>query len=136
MGKLFDVEKKTQSWLGAFILVLSLIYVFASLGKLDWVVWIAIAFGVFLSILLISEGGVYSYWKSKGYRKIDSGDFLVWMTMFVSGVVFLNSIALIGVVKDWFPDAVLNFLSIVGVTSGIIAGLLGAVYVLVPKPKA
>ena len=131
----FDVEKKTQVWLGALILVLSLIYVFASLGKIDWVIWIAVTFGIFLSIFLFSEGGVYEYWRNKGYKKISANDFLVWMTMFVSGVVFLNSIALMGVVRDWLPDTVLSFLSVVGVTSGIIAGTLGAIYVIIPKPK-
>lgn len=132
----FDIEKKTQVWLGALILVLSLVWVFASLGRTDFVIWIALIFGIFLSIFLFIEGGVYEYWRSKGYRKIEANDFLVWLTMFVSGAVFLNSIAFIGVVRNVIPDAVLGFLSGVGVITGVIGGTLGAIYILVPKPKA
>ena len=133
---MFDIEKKTQGWLGALVLVLSLVYIFASLGKIDWVLWIAVIFGVFLSIFLFIEGGVYHYWKSKGYKKVDAGDFLVWLTMFVSGAIFLNSMSFVGVIGDRMPEVVLSFLSMIGVVTGIIGGILGAIYVIVPKPKA
>ena len=136
MKKIFDVEKKSQVWLGLLVLVSSIIYILASLGRADWTVWMALVFGVFLSGFLIFEGGVYHYWKSKGYKHIGMSDFVVYLTMFVAGAVFLNSIALMGVVRDWLPDAVLSFLSTIGVTTGIIAGILGIIYVLIPKPKA
>jgi hypothetical protein len=133
---MFKTEKKTQSWLGYLILVLSLIYVLTSLGKVDWIIWFAVAFGVFLSIFLLIEGGVYDYWRSKGYKEVTAHDFLVWLTMFVAGAVFLNSIALISVIKDMIPSSVLGFLSTIGVTTAVIAGILGMIYIIVPKPKS
>lgn len=133
---MFNIEKRSQAILGWLIVLLSVIYGLASLGKVEWIVWVAIVFGVFLSMFLFIEGGIYSYWKKGGYRHVDSGDFLVWVTMFVSGAIFINSIALIGVVRDWLPEMVLSFLATIGLIVAVIGSILGVMYALVPKPKA
>lgn len=132
----FDVEKKTQVWLGSLILVLSLVYVFASLGRIDWVLWVAVIFGLFLSVFLFIEGGIYDYWRRKAYKQISANDFLVWLTMFTSAVVLINTLALVPILQDKIPEVVLNFVRPIGITTGVIAGILGAIYVIVPKPKA
>jgi hypothetical protein len=133
---MFNIEKGSQFWLGLFILASSIVYTLSSLGRADWVVWMSVVFGIVLSMFLVSEGGVYSYWKSKGYKRVSANDLIIWVTMFVAGCVFLNSIALIAVVKDYFPLMVLDFLSKIGIATGIIAGILGIVYIFIPKPKA
>ena len=133
---MLNVEKKSQVWLGWLIVLLSVIYGLSSLGKVEWLVWIAVIFGIFLSIFLVIEGGIRDYLRSKGWRKIDSSDFLVWFTMFVAGAIFLNSIALIGVVRSWMPMIVLSFLSTIGIVTSVIGAILGIMYVFVPKPKA
>lgn len=133
---MFKVERGSSVWLGWLIILLSVVYGLASLGRLNWIVWVAMIFGVFLSIFLFIEGGIRDYWRSKGYKSLDSSDFLVWLTMFVSGAIFLNSIALIGVIRDLMPDVVLGFLSTIGVITAVIGAILGVMYVLVPKPKA
>jgi len=131
--KLEDTGKKSIGYLAIF---LSLVYIFASLGKIDWVVWIAFGAGIFLSFFLLSQAGVSSYLKRKGWRSISANDFVIGLTVFISGVVFLNSIFLFGVVRNRIPEAVLTFTTSIGVTSGLIAGILALIFVFTSKPKA
>lgn len=136
MPEMFKFEKSTQNYLGWLVVVLSAIYALATLGRVDFVLWIAFAVGMFLTILLWVEAGITTYFKNSGYKKITGADFLVWITAFVSGVLFINTLALIPVIRDAMPQAILNFAKGIGVSVAVIAVILGIFYAFTGKPKA
>jgi len=130
-----NAEKSTGLWMGLFIVVLSIIYLFVSLGKTTWVEWIALVFGIFLSVMLFIESGIITYFNRSDYRKITIGDFVVWITVAVAVLIFLNSILLIGIVKENAPLWLINFSSTIGVISAVIGAVLGLVHLVMPRFK-
>src|SRR4030042_3379728 len=104
-----NLEKASSLWIGLFILVMSVIYVFVTIGQTDWVIWISIVWGVFLSILLFIESGIIVYFQKKDYKKLTMGDGIVFLTLIIATGILMNTIFLINVVSDIIPSYILNF---------------------------
>lgn len=135
MTKLFKpkLEKKSQFWLGLLVVVLSLVYIFSTLGRTTWTNWIAFLFGVFLAIFLFVEGGITNYFKSKSYRSLGFGDLVVFLTIFSGAIVLLNSILIFRSIRAVAPEWLIGFTTATGVTTGVIAGILGIVFVFTAR---
>lgn len=130
-----NIEKKTALWMGLFVLVMSIIYILVTLGKADWVTWIAVVWGFFLAGLLILEAGIIDYFRKKEYKKIGFGDLVVWFSVAFAIIVAINSALLIGALRSSAPEWLVSFASTTGVIAGIGAGILGIIHILMPKFK-
>jgi len=129
------IEKRTSMWMGALIIVLALVYILTTLGKTDWVSWIAIIFGFFLAGFLFVQSGIFTYFKRDEYKKISVGDIIVWLTIIFAAGVLLNTFLLIESLNNIAPEWLLSFATTIGVTVGIGAGILGIVHVIFPRFK-
>lgn len=130
-------EKRTRFWIGLFILAMSVVYVLVTLGKTDWVRWIAVIWGFFLVGLLLFEAGVIEYFRQKKYKNIGPNDILVWITIIVAAILFTNSILLLNIIPlTSVPEALLSFLTTSGVIVGVTAGVLGVFYIFTGKVAA
>ncbi len=130
-----NLEKKTNLWLGLLILVLSIVYVLATLGRTSWTAWIAIIFGLFLTIFLIIEGGIITYFQKKDYKRLGFGDAVVWVTAVVAAIIFINTLLLFNFIKQQAPEWLINFAGTTGIITGVIAGILAIVYIFYPRFK-
>ena len=135
MEKEMNVEKKSSLWIGAFLLVMSLVYILVSLGKTDWIKWIAVIFGLFIAGFLFIESGIVTYFRKKDYKKIQFGDFVVWITVGVAFVVAINSLLLIGMLNNSAPQWLKSFSSMTGVAVGGVAGVLAIIHMIMPRFK-
>ena len=130
-----QVEKRTSMWMGAFIIVMAIIYILTTLGKTDWISWIAIIFGFFLAIFLFIQSGILTYFNKEEYRKIGIGDIVVMLTIIFAVGVFLNTLLLLQVIQNIAPAWLTSFATTVGVTVGVGAGVLGIIHVIFPRFK-
>lgn len=130
-----NIEKKTSLWLGMFVVVMSIVYIFVSLGKTNWIEWIALIWGLFLGVFLLLEAKVLTYFAKKDYKKIGFGDAVVIGSLIFGIVIILNSLLLIGAVKDLSPAWLISFGSTTGVVAGVIGALLGILHIAMPRFK-
>lgn len=130
-----NIEEKSRLWLGLFVLVLSVVYILATLGKTSWTAYIAIIFGYFLVGFLYIEGGIREYFRRKEYKRISFGDFIVWTTIFFGTVVLINTTLLFQTIRDSAPEWLITFVASTGVVAGVISGILGIVYIFTPRFK-
>lgn len=132
-----NFEKKTRFWIGLLILAMSALYVLVSFGKTDWVKWMAVIWGIFLTVFLILEAGIVDYFRQKKYQQIGVNDLLVWVTMIVSACVLLNTILIINMIPaKSIPVWLSTFSTTTSIVVGCLAGVLGIFYTLTGKPKA
>jgi len=130
-----NTEKKTSLWMGIFVLVMSLVYILVSLGKTDWIKWIALIWGFFIAGFLFIQSGIVTYFRKKDYRKIGFGDVVVWITVGVAFIVTINSLLLIGILNNSAPTWLKSFSSMTGVVVGSLAGILAIVHMIMPRFK-
>jgi len=130
-----NIEKKTAMWFGLLVVLLSVIYIFVTLGKTDWVRWIAVVWGFFLTGLLLIEAGVVTYFKNKDWRKFSMGDMVVIGSVVFATVIGINTLLLIGNLKQTSPLWLVNFTSTTGVISGIGGAILGIIHIFYPRFK-
>jgi len=130
-----NIEKRTSMWMGLFIIVLALIYIFTTLGKTEWITWISIIFGFFLAGFLFIQSGIVTYFKKDDYKKIGLEDLVVWLTIIFAVGVLLNTILLIETISNVSPEWLISFATTIGVTTGVGASILGITYVIFPRFK-
>jgi hypothetical protein len=135
MSELIKVEKQTQIWMGAFIAILSVIYGLSSLGRVEWVNYISIIFGFFLSGFLLIEGGIFAYFREKKYKVITFGDIITITTMIISALTLLNTLLLFKAVRMSAPIWLLDFSKTTGVIVAIAGGIIGIIYLFAGKVK-
>jgi len=128
-----ETKQATSRWIGAFLLVMFIIYILVSLGKTAWISWIAVIFGFFITGFLFIQSGIMTYLRKKNYRTLGVGDFIVWITVAVAVGILLNSLLLIQAIRNSAPIWLLNFTTTIGVSVGIIGGLLAIIHLVVPK---
>ncbi|MBU0958830.1 MAG: hypothetical protein KKB31_02675 [Nanoarchaeota archaeon] len=135
---MFDVkvEKGSGKWFGITILLLSVLLVLSSLGKVSWIQWIAVVFSIILGFFLWREGGVRDYLRSKGYKKVTGNDLIVWLSFIFGTFLILNGIFLINIIRNSAPGWLTSFISTSGVIGGVVSGLLAIFLIFTPKPKA
>jgi len=133
---MLNVEKGSQKYFGVTVLILSVILVLSSLGKVEWVQWMAVVFSILLGLVLYSEGGVRTYLASKGWKKVTANDLVVWMAFIFGTFLIINGILLINVIRNVSPEWLVSFISGAGIIGGIISGLLGIFLIFTPRPKA
>lgn len=129
------IEKKTSMWLGMFVVVMSIVYIFVTLGRTNWITYIAIIWGLFLSVFLFLEAGVMDYFRKKEWRKIGFGDVVVWLSIGFGAVILVNSLLLIGTLKDSVPLWISNFAATNGVIAGVGGAILGIIHIMMPRFK-
>ena len=132
---LIKVEKKSQFWIGLLVLILSVLYVFSTLGRADLAVYVSIIFGYFLTIFLIVEAGVVDYFIKKEYRKVNFSDFVIWLTTITAGAILVNTTLLFQKLNDLSPEWLLTFSSTTGVIVGVTAGILAIIFMVTSKFK-
>jgi hypothetical protein len=123
--------KNTSLWLGISIGVLSLLYLFVTMGKAEWTIYIASTAGVILSLTLLIQAHILTYIRTKSYMHIGFGDFVVIGTTLFAVVIFMNSLLLIQQIGNIVPTYLFNFtksVGIIGAVGGIALGLLNAIY--------
>jgi hypothetical protein len=128
-----NIEKKTGLWMGLLVVVLSIIYLLVSLGKAEWIQYIALIWGFFLSIFLFLEAGIITYFQKKEWKKITMGDFVVWITVIFAALIFINSLLLINIVRINTPTWLQSFSSMVGIVAGIGGAILGIIHIIMPR---
>lgn len=132
---MLNVEKNTKWILSSVVVVTFLTYIFTSLGRSEWVVWLSAIFGVLLGLFLYSETAVISYVKQKGYRRLDTGDIMVWLGAVFGTAVILNSVFFVTAIRNAVPSGFLSFLTGTSVVSGIVAGILALLLLWLPRPN-
>ena len=132
---LIKVEKGSEKWFSVLIILLSLMLILTSLGKTEWIIYISAGFSMVLALFLFREGGVRDYIIKKGYKQISGQDFLVWASFIFGTFLLVNGIILIPAVGNSFPSWFTSFMATNGVIGGSISGLLGIIYLFIPKPK-
>ena len=130
-----NLGQKTVRWMSAFLLVMFIIYGLVSLGKTDWLNWIAIVFGFFISGFLFIQSGIVEYLRKKDYKKLGVGDFVVWLSVAVGVLIALNSILLINVVKEAAPLWLTNFATSIGVGSAVVGSVVSIVHLFAGRFK-
>ena len=136
-----EEEQKTMLWTGLLLVVLSLIYIFVTLGRIDLIRWVAVFFGAYLSIFLFVQAGIIEYFRKKEYKTIGFGDIVVWLTVIVAVLVLINTALLIGIIGAYIPEWItsqewlMSLTRTIGVIIGILAGLLGIAHILSPRFK-
>ena len=130
-----NIEKQTSLWMGLFILVMALMYILASLGKVDWLRYIAVIFGFFLAGFLFIQSGIRVYFQRQEYKKISIGDFVVFATIIFAAGILINSFLLIEALKNISPNWLLSFSRVTGIIAGTGAGILAVVHLLLPRFK-
>jgi len=128
---------KATFWTGLLIVVMSLVYIFVTLGRVELVKWLAVIFGFYLTIFLFVEAGIGEYFRKKEYREIGFGDIMVWMTIIIAVLVFINTLLLIGTLSAYLPkwEWLISFTRMTGVTVGGVACLLGIIHVFSSRFK-
>jgi len=129
------IQKQTSLWIGLALLAFSVMYALVSLGRTEWLSWMAVGSGLFISVFLFIQAGVFEYFRKKDYRKIGFGDVVVWTTVAVSIAIFLNSLFLIQFIGNAVPSALRTFLANVGVITGSLGGLLAILHIFMPRFK-
>lgn len=132
---MINIEEKTKWILSVIITIVFLSYVFTGFGRTDVVVWLNVIFGIFIGLFLYTETAIVSYIKSKKYRKIDTGDILVWLGAVFGTIVIFNSIFFINAIKSVAPEGLVSFLAINGAIAGGIAGILALALLWLPRPE-
>lgn len=129
------ITKRSNFWLGIFVLVMSILYILVTLGKTTWVQWIAMVWGFFLGGFLLIEAQVIAYFREKRYKKIAVGDFVVFGSLIFGAVIIINSLLLVGIIQSSAPLWLTNFATTMGVIAGSVGGLLGIAHLLLPRFK-
>ena len=130
-----NTEKSTQMILAVLGIIITLLFILVSMGKADWLQWIALIAGAFLGLVLWTEGAIYAYFKSSGYRKIGFGDIIVWASFVVGAILITQAIFLLNALQNQMPVWLEKFLSVSGITIGILAGILFAYHLYAPRPN-
>ena len=132
---MIDIKKRTQVLFGILGLVVSLAFVFLSMGKSSVVLGMALVSSIFLGLFLWSEGALLSYLRKKEYRKIGIGDVIVWMSFAVGGILIVQAMILANFLTSGIPQSLANFISVNGVVIGILAFLLFIYHMFRPTPR-
>lgn len=130
------LEDSGRKLFGLWVVFLAVIYILASFGRIEWLQWVAVGSGILLSLFVFGQAGTLDYFRQKKYKNIGTGDFVVWISSFFAGVVFLNSLFLIQMIRNLAPAGLLNFTTAIGVTSGVIVSILALIFAFSSKPKA
>lgn len=129
------LENKSRWILSAFVVLIALGYILASLGRTDGLLYTTAGIGVLFGLFILGEAGVMGYIRGKKYKSIGIGDIIVWISFVVGSVIILNSIVLINAIRVVTPEALLNFLSINGAVFGGLAGVLAIALLFTGKPE-
>jgi len=131
---ILKIESSSQKWFGATILLLSIMLIFTSLGKTEWLMYISAGFSIVLGFVIYTEGGIRDYLKRKGYKQIDGNDLLVWTSFIFGTFLLLNAIIIIfgNVLTGGFA----NFIRSAGVVGGSVSGILAIFLLVTKRPKA
>ena len=99
----------------------------------DWTVYPAIATGILLGLIILSEVSVMTYFKRSTYKKIDIKDIIGIISLLIGGGVIVNSLLLIPQIGALAPEPLLSFFGVIGVIVSVGAGILALVHILTPK---
>ena len=130
-----NVEKTTSLWMGLFIVAMSLIYALVTMGKATWIIWIAVVWGIFLSVFLFLESGIFTYFQKKDYKRIGIGDAVVFLTLIFGAVILINTLLLFQVINESAPNWLVSFAGTTGLISGIGGAILGVIHIVYPRFK-
>jgi hypothetical protein len=133
---IFKMEKGTQWILAGFVFLISLGYIFSSLGKSDWTQWTNAILGILMGLFIFIEAGVFGYIKNKGWKKMDIKDVVVWVSFIVSTLLIFNSVLMIQAIRLYSPSWLISLSSGVGVIVGGLAGLFAIIMLFTKKPTA
>jgi hypothetical protein len=129
-------EKLTQTILGIFAILMLIIFTVASLGaKYDFTKYVIMITGFVLSLTLISEAGVYQYFRSKSYKKIGFGDVVVLLAILLAGSVLINSFLMISMLSEVAPTWLITYSQASGTTIGILGLIVAIVLMITPRVK-
>lgn len=123
-----NLEKNSMRLIGAFLLLMFVMYGLASLGLANWLVWIPIIFGFFLAGFLFIESQFITWIKKKNYKSFDLGDIIVLLSVVISVALFINSFLLINAIRNYSPQWLLSFSSVIGVTVAVIGAILSILH--------
>lgn len=128
-----NLGQKTITWMAVLVLVMSLIYIFVTLGKTTWLQWLAIIWGFFLAGFLFIQSGIITYFQRKEYKSFGFGDIIVFLTVVAGALVFVNSLLIIQSVKDVAPLWLVSMSNTLGVITGISGGVLAILHMFTPR---
>ena len=130
-------EKSTQMILGIFAILMLIIFTIASLGlEYDFTKYVVMITGFALFGILISEAGVYQYFRNKGYKKIGFADMLIFGAILLAGGVLLNSFLMISQIAQVSPEWLISYAQVSGTIIGIISLIIVLIFMLTPRIKA
>tara|TARA_Y100000310_G_scaffold67692_2_gene63065 strand:- start:4846 stop:5244 length:399 start_codon:yes stop_codon:yes gene_type:complete len=132
---MLNIQKGTKLIFAGIILAVAIGYILTSLGATQYLLYASAGLGVLFGLFLYVEGGVYDYYKKKGYKTIGVGDALVWLAFIFGTFIIANSLLIFGGVRDNVPEAIANFLAINGAVGGALAGVLAIAFLFLPKPQ-
>ncbi|MFA5724387.1 MAG: hypothetical protein WC979_09095 [Candidatus Pacearchaeota archaeon] len=133
---IFKMEKGTKWTLSGFIFLISLGYIFSSLGKSDWTQWTSAGLGILFGVFIFSEAGVLGYIKNKGWKKITFSDIVVWVSFMLGTILIVNSFLIIQSIREYAPMWLTNFLGLTGAIAGGLAGIFAILMLFTKKPTA
>jgi hypothetical protein len=131
------LEKSTQTILGIFAVLMLVIFTIASIGiKYDFTKYVVMISGFFLTFILISEAGVFQYFRSKSYKKITFGDIIIFVSILLAGGVFINSLLMIPQLSAVSPLWLISYAQVSGAIMGLIGLIVAVIYMMTPRVKA
>jgi len=130
-------EKSTQTILGIFAILMLIVFTIASLGiKYDFTKYVVMITGFALTFILISEAGVYQYFRNKSYRKIGFGDIIVFIAILLAGGVLVNSFLMIAQIAQISPAWLISYAQASGTIIGIVGLVIAIIFMATPRVKA
>ena len=132
-----NIEKSTQTILGIFAILMLAIFTIASLGlKYDFTKYVVMIAGITLTLILISEAGVYSYFRNKSYKKIGFGDIQIFGSILLAGGVLVNSLLMITQLSSVSPAWLISYAHVSGAIIGVIGLIVAIIFMITPRVKA
>lgn len=130
------IEKTTQLILGVFAILLFILYFMSTLGHSEWIKYVFVLVSFVLAAVIISEAGVFSYFKTQGYKKISFSDIIIWLSLILAGGVIINGFLMIQAIGQAAPTWLLSYAKTSGAIISGLGTLIAIVYMVTPRLKA
>ena len=128
-----DIERKSRIILSVLSFISVIFFLAFVYGSQTWTKVGAITVSFLLAIFLYSEGGIISYIRNKGYKKISGGDLVVWLTFIVATFILAFGLFQVPVIGTIVPQSWVTFTRAYATIGALLTVILSGIHAFVPK---
>jgi len=129
-----NIERKTRIILGIMILLLMGLFIAFNLGSSTVLRILFAVTGILIGSLLLAESRIIDYFQEKKYRKVSTGDFIVFIMTIVGVLVLFNSVIfLIPQIESLIGTTIVTTLKTTAIISAIAGGIIGVIAIFTPR---